>query len=368
MEALKKAESLLRWAVDHQFESEDYYWKEQACYPMALGYFLRAACVLRDEKPENPFFREVSEDLVEKILSRSNLLQKSSYPHWGLPFPWPTLEDTGSILAGDFFWDPDNPLFTGELPAHAGYGVTTAIVGQGLLDYFVQNAEARLREVLEGVGKWLLQDCGYREIGDRVFFNYAPNMKHEIYNGSALVAAYLGRAGRQLEIPEWVDLAERGMALMVEVQDAEGGWIYAKEREEIEYHYGYNLESLALFQEVRPTPPVLDAIRRGADFYWERLIDPDGKCYDNIEKQTETRLWAYGWAISAFCHVAAVTGDSAYLEYARRVADTMIQHHWVPEEGAFRFKPDDPSFYMRDEAHVAYGLALLAAGEKPTVA
>lgn len=189
-------------------------------------------------------------------------------------------------------------------------------------------------------------------------------MKHEIYNGSALATAYLARAGQVLDIPEWMDLAERGMDLMLAVQDAEGGWIYAKEREEIEYHYGYNLESLALFQEVRPTSRVLDAIRLGADYYWERLIDPDGKCYDNIEKKSETRLWAYGWAVSAFCHVAAVTKDGTYLDYARTVAEYMNQHLWVPEAGAFRFKRDDPSFYMRDEAHVAYGLALLAIAEE----
>lgn len=110
MDIQQQAESLLRWAADKNFESEDYYWKEQACYPMALGYFLRAACCLQALDPEKPFYREVSESLTALILSRANLLEASRYPHWGLPFPWPTLEDTDSILAGDFFWDPEKRL------------------------------------------------------------------------------------------------------------------------------------------------------------------------------------------------------------------------------------------------------------------
>ena len=38
-------------------------------------------------------------------------------------------------------------------------------------------------------------------------------------------------------------------------------------------------------------------------------------------------------------------------------------HLWDPEAGAYRFKRDDPSHYMRDEAHAAYGMARLAKEE-----
>lgn len=41
----------------------------------------------------------------------------------------------------------------------------------------------------------------------------------------------------------------------------------------------------------------------------------------------------------------------------------MMDNLWVAEVGAFRFKKDQEHFYMRDEAHAAYGLALLAASE-----
>lgn len=362
MHSFERSSALLKWARRHQFASTDYYWKEGAIYPMALGYFLRAACALYRIRGEDEH-GATAKEILGLLQSRSNLLAASHYPHWGLPFPWPTLEDARVVLSGDFFWDAGNPLFTGPLPAHHGYGVTTAIAGQGLLDYADCFPEASLEDWLEGVGRWCLEDCGYRMIEGKVFFHYSPRMRHEIYNGSALVAAFLARAGAFLGKTKWIDLAESAMELMVRVQDEEGGWPYARERQEIEYHYGYNLESLAIFLRVRPNAEVEGALRRGADYYWERLIDPDGKCYDLVDKATETRLWAYGWAISAFCHCLEVSGEKRYLEYARQVAAYMETHLWDPEAGAYRFKRDDPSHYMRDEAHAAYGMARLAKEE-----
>ncbi len=356
----KIAESLLRWAKDNQFEGEDYYWKSKACYPMALGYFLRAACALSRRFPEDAFYADIAGKLTSLILSRSNLLKASRFHHWGLPFPWPTLEDSGNVLSGDFYWDGKNPLFTDSLPAHCGYGVTTAIVGQGIIDSYELFADEGLRDVIEQVGHWCVEDCGYRLVDGKVFFNYAPAMRHQIYNGSALVAAFIARASKLLGNEQWLELAKSAMELISDVQDEQGGWDYAKERQEIEYHYGYNLESLAIYHNAKKDPVAMDAMRLGADYYWNRLIDPDGKCYDNNEKLTETRLWAYGWAISAFLHVSFVTGDQKYIGYAKTIADYMMEYLWASEVGAFRFKKDEEAFYMRDEAHAAYGFALLA--------
>ncbi len=356
----KAADSLLKWARNNEYSGEDYYWKSRECYPMALGYFLRGACALSRRFPEDAFYVEVVEELTALILSRSNLLKESLFHHWGLPFPWPTVDDTENALSGDFYWDAKNPLFTGPLPAHCGYGVTTAIVGQGLIDSYELTNSDDLRDVIEQVGNWCVEDCGYRLIHGKVFFNYAPAMMHETYNGSALVAAFMARAGKLLRKAQWIELAKSAMELISDVQDKEGGWDYAKERKEIEYHYGYNLESLAIYQNAKMDSIAMDAMTLGADYYWDRLIDPDGKCYDNNEKLTETRLWAYGWALSAFIHVTSGTGDPKYVVHAKTIAGYMMEHLWVEEVGAFRFKKSEEAFYMRDEAHAAYGFALLA--------
>jgi len=354
------ARALLEWGRNRGFEGDDYYWKAKACYPMALGYFLRAACTLSFRFPGDAFFEETARDLITLILSRSNLLRASRFHHWGLPFPWPTLGDTENTLSGDFFWDEGNPLFTGLLPAHHGYGVTTAIVGQGLLDGYELTGRDDLPGVIEEVGRWCVEDCGFRMIDGKVFFNYSPAMSHQIYNGSALVAAFLARAGALLGHKRWVSLAGSAMELIAGMQDEEGGWVYARERQEIEYHYGYNLESLAIYHQVTGDPIARAALILGADYYWARLIDPNGRCYDNVDKDSETRLWAYGWAVSALDHVRSVTEDEKYSRYAGAVAAYMMEHLWHEESGAFRFRKGDEATYMRDEAHAAYGLARLA--------
>lgn len=118
------ADSLLRWAHDRDYEGDDLYWKSAERYPMALGYFLRAACALSAQFPHRSFYAEVVEELTSSVLARSNLLGQSRYHHWGLPFPWPTLDDTENALSGDFFWDPDNPRFSGPLPAMSHPRVT----------------------------------------------------------------------------------------------------------------------------------------------------------------------------------------------------------------------------------------------------
>jgi hypothetical protein len=358
------ADSLLRWAQDRDYEGDDFYWKSTERYPMALGYFLRAACALSARFPYDSFYADIVDELTSSIISRSNLLGQSRYHHWGLPFPWPTVDGTENTLSGDFFWDESNPLFSGPLPAHIGYGVTTAIVGQGLIDSFQLTGRDGLLDVLEEVGHWCVEDCGYRLVDGKVFFNYAPAMKHEIYNGSALVAAFLARAARLLGNETWERLATSAMSLISDVQDETGGWFYAKERHEIEYHYGYNLESLALYHRATNEPSVAPTIALGADFYLDRLIDPDGRCYDNIEKTNETRLWAYGWAISGLLHANDVVPKPAYVERAKTIAERMMNLLWVEDVGAFRFTTDREAFYMRDEAHAAYGFALLGAREQ----
>lgn len=354
------ADALLGWARDRDYQGDDFYWKSTERYPMALGYFLRAACALSVRFPGDAFYTDVIDELTSSIVGRSNLSGRSRYHHWGLPFPWPTLDDTENALSGDFFWDPDNPLFSGPLPAHSGYGVTTAIVGHGLIDALDLNGDDGLREVIEQVGHRCVEDCGYRLIDGKVFFNYAPAMNHEIYNGSALVAAFLSRAAGLTGHDDWARLAASAMSLMSDVQDERGGWVYAKERQEIEYHYGYNLESLALYHRTTRDPSVLPTITLGVDYYLDHLIDPDGRCYDNDEKLDETRLWAYGWAVSGLLHAAAAVGDETYVSRARTIARYMMDNLWVEDVGAFRFKRDHEVFYMRDEAHAAYGIALLA--------
>lgn len=272
------ADALLGWARDRDYQGDDFYWKSTERYPMALGYFLRAACALSVRFPGDAFYTDVIDELTSSIVGRSNLSGRSRYHHWGLPFPWPTLDDTENALSGDFFWDPDNPLFSGPLPAHSGYGVTTAIVGHGLIDALDLNGDDGLREVIEQVGNRCVEDCGYRLIDGKVFFNYAPAMNHEIYNGSALVAAFLSRAAGLTGHDDWARLAASAMSLMSDVQDERGGWVYAKERQEIEYHYGYNLESLALYHRTTRDPSVLPTITLGVDYYLDHLIDPDGRC------------------------------------------------------------------------------------------
>ena len=84
------ADSLLRWARDRDYEGHDFYWKSTERYPMALGYFLRAACALSVRFPRRAFYTEVIGELTASILNRSNLTGQSRYHHWGLPFPWPT--------------------------------------------------------------------------------------------------------------------------------------------------------------------------------------------------------------------------------------------------------------------------------------
>ena len=339
---------------------------------MALGYFLRTSVSLAHTAPAEAIHRRRTEELLGLVLAQSNLLGESRHPNWGLPFPWPTLADQrregdeAMVLAGDFFWDANNPHFTGPLPAHHGYAVTTAIVGQGVIDAYELTGRADLEATIAGIGHWFLQDCGVRKVGgDRMFFNYSPHMRHKIYNGSALAAAFMARAGRLLDQPSWITTARAAMRLLEDLQDDEGGWVYAEERPEIEYHYGYYLESLAIYHRATGDDFAARILRRGADFYQRCFFEADGKSYDNLTRAGETRLWAYGWAMFAFVYSWEITGEARFREQAGTVYRYLLRRHWNPAVGAFRFKPGEPAYYMRDEAHVAYGLAKLLESETP---
>lgn len=365
-DCLRLAAAVLESSARLEWKSLDYYWKKETSYPMATANFLRAAGILEG----NPSYAETGKrmrlELLDLARRTANLRGEFRHTNWGLPFPWPTLaaqRESGNriFLAGDFFWDEANPLFVRDYPAHLGDAVTSSLMGEGLIDAYMRASDPALRDLIESLARWIVEECGYRRIHGRVFFNYSPAMRHTIYNGSALATAFVARAAHLLERSDWAALAASSMELLLDTQLPDGGWIYAVEKPDIEYHYGYILESFALVHSVAPDARLREKMITAADFYWRELFDPDGRAYNMVGKESETRLWAYGWALSAFVLTNRETGESRYLDYARTVAEYMIRHLWMPEAGFFRFKKNDPGIYLRDQAHAAFGLALLGS-------
>lgn len=193
----------------------------------------------------------------------------------------------------------------------------------------------------------------------RLYFAYHPGSTVPIHNANMLVASYVLRAVGA-DRPEG-RLALSAVAFTVANQRGDGSWPYGEAPPLAwtdGFHTAYVLERLADVSTIVDDAALRQAISRGARFFRERLVDPDGAPRATAASRFPIEAHAAGSAITALCRVAAF--DAQARDTARIVMAWLFRDGRRGDQFLFRrgrFVANRIQYIRWTDAHVLRALA-----------
>lgn len=245
------------------------------------------------------------------------------YPEfcWGYPFDWTT--QNGIIKAG-------TPLIT-----------TTPYVFEAFLQVHELQPRAEWKGILESIVRHVRDD-----IKDFDFSNsastcsYTPFDKGGVVNASAYRAFTLTAAAHFFEKPDLLEIARRNLNFVLETQNADGSWPYAKDgrRHFVDhFHTCFVMKALAKIYSLTEDERCLHALSRGVVYYTKNLFAPDGmpKPFAKAPRLTVYRYELYDCA-ECINLCLLLRKNFPQLENNLRQVINGILQNWVKADGSFR--------------------------------
>ncbi len=244
--------------------------------------------------------------------------------------------------------------------------VVTAFAAHALLDAAALGAESH-RELALRTLDFACSELLVEE-GEEQYFGYFAGSRTPIHNANLLLAGVFAR------LPEagpsrWTAAAD-AVGYSLARQRPDGSWPYGEGPRlgwVDGFHTAYMLESLARWQQRTKSPEVDGALARGLDFYFSRLIDPDGAPRASVESRYPLDIHAAASAVTALSRLDA--DDERAFPAATRVLGWTLGRMQRPD-GRFAFQ-EHPLFrnsvpYIRwSDGHMLLALAsYLAAQER----
>ncbi|MEO5930590.1 MAG: hypothetical protein ABIR47_11710 [Candidatus Kapaibacterium sp.] len=210
---------------------------------VSLGWALRGYALIGDAESEGRI-GECLEGIYGAIIGGY------SGACWGYYFPWQTRAD--------------------YKPPYLPNIVSTAFVGQGLLDIYQKRGDEKALRIARSACDFILRDLHRGGDAGSLCFSYTPTDDHQVYNASILGAHLLARVGAITGERELTDTARAAVAFVVDHQQEDGSWRYGVGDFYTfidNFHTGYVLMSLRGYMESVGEREFDGALRRGEEFY-----------------------------------------------------------------------------------------------------
>jgi len=180
---------------------------------------------------------------------------------WGYPFDWVTRN--GTYLR-------DTPYIT-----------STPYVYEAFLQIYDIDKRAEWRHILESIVRHVCVDIRDFRFSDTASScGYFPDdAEGGVVNAAAYRAFNLTSAAQVFGREEYWRIAERNLAFVLESQNPDGSWPYAKDgvRDFVDhFHTCFVLKALGKVHALTGHAPTLNALERGVRFYLDHLFDADG--------------------------------------------------------------------------------------------
>jgi hypothetical protein len=284
--------------------------------PKALGLCLSAYCDLA---------RSGCDVSAEAAWLKSELIRLRS-PHesyfcWG--YDWDYLSLRGS-----------------RLPAFSPNCIASYFCGTAMLEMSEVFGDREALEIAESTAGFMASRLNRSfDSTDAICFSYTPNDKTRIYNSSALVGAFLARAGKLSGNQDYLSLAHKAMVFLVREQLPAGGWYYGqlqRQRWIDSFHTSYNVCALLDYQRTTGDQTFEEAMLAGHRYYEATFFTIDGAPRYHHNRTFPIDIHACSQAILHFTAFAAI--DPAALESAWKT------FHWARKNMA---APDGSFYYQR---------------------
>lgn len=165
------------------------------------------------------------------------------------------------------------------LPKGMPIVVWTAHNAHVFLDAYEQLKRPCYLEAARSAAEFVYRDLPRRSEGDTVCISYVPIGDHPVHNANLLGASLLARVATHTGEQELTAIARQAMAYTVKHQRPDGSWWYGEAPSlhwVDNFHTGYNLECMLLYQEATGDHSFEAAMLRGLDYYVQNFFLPDG--------------------------------------------------------------------------------------------
>ena len=180
---------------------------------------------------------------------------------WGYPFDWVTRTGT---------FQRDTPFIT-----------STPYVYEAFLQIYEIDRRDEWRTVLHSIVRHACTDIkDFKVSGTASSCGYSPDdPSGGVVNAAAYRAYLLTSASRVFDAEKYWRIAERNLAFVLESQNADGSWPYAKDgvRDFVDhFHTCFVMKALAKIHTLTDHRGCLEALSRGLNYYFANLFDDDG--------------------------------------------------------------------------------------------
>lgn len=309
-----------------------------------LGLFLEALAVL--EKQNRGTY---GEQIKELLLALENTSTPGySGTCWGYPFDWAS---------------PVKVLPTGSPTI-----VATGFVAKGLYKAATLGDFPLAEELFRGIEPFIMNDLPRFEDETGLCISYSTVKKDCCYNATMLAAGYFARLYRLSSNESHRTLAMRIAEFVVQRQHSDGRWDYSvdldtgKVRVQTDFHQGFILDSLIETMQYLGERPQhwMEALTRGADFYFEQQFAINGRSYFRLPRRFPTDVHHQAQGIITACRLKNMGRDES--DKAHRMTDWALKHLY-DGKGSFYYRHfawfTDKTRYMRwGQAWMTLALAL----------
>jgi hypothetical protein len=274
------------------------------------------------------FLNEVTGDA--KYLGRAahflSVLEQTRCPGyadygWGYPFDWVTRN--GVIKAG-------TPLIT-----------TTPYAYEAFLQVQLLQPDAGRKKIIESIVRHVCTDIkDYKTSAAASTSSYTPQDQGGVVNASSYRAFTLVSAAKFLGDDSLLAIAQRNINFVLESQNADGSWPYAKDgvRDFVDhFHTCFVMKGLAKIYLQNGDGRICDALAPGIDYYLKNLFSEDGmpRPFSKAPRLTVYKCELYDCA-ECINLCLLLRKDFPQLQKTLETVVAGILKHWLKPDGSFR--------------------------------
>src|SRR5712692_6107399 len=295
------------------------FWKRQR-FPIADAHYAMGLAFLSQVFDQEEFYHRAVHFL--EVLKSTRCPGYTNYC-WGYPFNWETIR--GTIRKG-------TPLIT-----------TVPYVYEAFKQVWEIDKSDEWRKIMNSIAQHALQDYkDFQTSAGASTCSYTPDPEQSVavVNANAYRAFLLTSAAHDFSEERYWKVAERNLNFVLEAQNQDGSWYYAKDgkRNFIDhFHTCFVLKALTKIEALTGHSGCTEAIKRGVEYYAGNLFDESGlpKPFSSRPRLTVYRRELYDYAESINLAVL-LKGRFPELDDLLSIVLNDVLTVWQKPDGSFR--------------------------------
>jgi len=286
--------------------------------PIADAHFAMGFAFLNEVTGEAKYLDRAAHFL--SVLEQTRCPGYADYG-WGYPFDWVTRN--GVIKAG-------TPLIT-----------TTPYVYEAFLQVYNLRPEPGWKKAIESIVRHVRTDIkDFQTSPTASTSSYTPHDQGGVVNASAYRAFTLMSAAKFLGDDSLPEIADRNINFVLESQNADGSWPYAKDgvRDFVDhFHTCFVMKGLAKIYLQNGDERIRAALAKGVEYYLNNLFSEDGmpRPFSKAPRLTVYKCELYDCA-ECINLCLLLRKDFPRLKNTLETVVTGILKNWIKPDGSFR--------------------------------